>query len=406
MRSSVLPSKQIASKMTNAFRIDPGFVSRVIEWYGFEQEKTREAREDWERTHPDGQPAFKSRKAVPSRSIRRHIRSLLEEAFWASLRTEEGRFHGFALEYAPEPSGLPSIAFKESRPFNSRELGKVAPALTSDQIIRVWPSEIAGGKSDLRMWGFSRKLDSSSLWLKTIGPGKIVLSIGYFEKSAIDSQRADFVSELSLSRVREIFQRARRGELASEHYFAEACRARDLEIIARAMPSHGKGGTLLVVRDLGQSIEELRYPVKPDETVTEYLHERDCLLEEGRFGGDPEFFRIYLESVGQVTAVDGAALVTNELSLLGFGAKTRPVSDEPFTLRLSGPFDSSEPKNCRSDSTLMNWGTRHKSAARFIFDNRDALAIVASQDGRLSMFAWDESKGVVSVIEEAEFLLL
>ena len=33
-------------------------------------------------------------------------------------------------------------------------------------------------------------------------------------------------------------------------------------------------------------------------------------------------------------------------------------------------------------------GTRHLSAAQFVHDQRDAVALVASQDGRFTVFAW------------------
>jgi hypothetical protein len=33
-------------------------------------------------------------------------------------------------------------------------------------------------------------------------------------------------------------------------------------------------------------------------------------------------------------------------------------------------------------------GTRHLSAAQFVHDQRDAIALVASQDRRFTVFAW------------------
>jgi hypothetical protein len=33
-------------------------------------------------------------------------------------------------------------------------------------------------------------------------------------------------------------------------------------------------------------------------------------------------------------------------------------------------------------------GTRHLSAAQFVQDQRDAIALVASQDGHFTVFAW------------------
>ena len=40
-------------------------------------------------------------------------------------------------------------------------------------------------------------------------------------------------------------------------------------------------------------------------------------------------------------------------------------------------------------------GTRHLSAAQFVHDQRDAIALVASQDGRFTVFAWSPCEGMV-----------
>ena len=40
-------------------------------------------------------------------------------------------------------------------------------------------------------------------------------------------------------------------------------------------------------------------------------------------------------------------------------------------------------------------GTRHLSAAQFIFDQRDATALVASQDGRFTVFKWSPTEQFV-----------
>jgi hypothetical protein len=47
-------------------------------------------------------------------------------------------------------------------------------------------------------------------------------------------------------------------------------------------------------------------------------------------------------------------------------------------------------------------GTRHQSAAQFVFDQRDCLAIVASQDGALSMFAWEGAQEQVIVLRDCQ----
>jgi hypothetical protein len=334
---------------------------------------------------------------------------LLEESFWASLRTEEGRRHNFELEYGPqgedEPYHKDPIVLSKPLPFDSRTLAKLAPSLHSTQIIGVWPRASTAGKGELAIWGFAKKLFGSSLSLKTIEPGKIVLSIGGFQKAGMDGQRADFVSENALRLLRDGFRKARRNDLAQDAELVEMSRSSDLEIIARSMRSHGSGGTLLVVRDYDESlIERMSYAIRSDETLKEYLAARDSMLREGRFGGGPEVFRDFLESIGQLTAVDGATMVTYDLCLLGFGIKVKAKNTNAFRIRHSGPFDHSELRiEC---SRKTDWGTRHQSAAQFIFDKPDALAIVASHDGKLSVFMWDEVNRAVSVTEEAEFLLL
>ena len=40
-------------------------------------------------------------------------------------------------------------------------------------------------------------------------------------------------------------------------------------------------------------------------------------------------------------------------------------------------------------------GTRHLSAAQFVQDQRDAVALVASQDGRFTIFAWSPCENMV-----------
>lgn len=220
----------------------------------------------------------------------------------------------------------------------------------------------------------------------------------------MDGQRADLVSEYALRLLREVFRKARRSDLAKEAELVEMFRSSDLEIIARAMRSHGKGGTLLLIRNYDKCVvDEMRYCVKPDKTLRAYQESRDSALRDGQLAGDPKVFQKLLESIGQLTAVDGATMVTYDLCVLGFGAKIKPRNSAlPFKeLRFSGPFESIKPKG-----NSKTWGTRHKSAAQFVFDTRDALAIVASQDGKLSVFMWDDAEQMVSVTEEAEFLLL
>jgi DNA integrity scanning protein DisA with diadenylate cyclase activity len=50
-------------------------------------------------------------------------------------------------------------------------------------------------------------------------------------------------------------------------------------------------------------------------------------------------------------------------------------------------------------------GTRHLSAAQFVHDQRDATALVASQDGRFTIFKWSSCDELVHA-HRVEALLL
>jgi hypothetical protein len=50
-------------------------------------------------------------------------------------------------------------------------------------------------------------------------------------------------------------------------------------------------------------------------------------------------------------------------------------------------------------------GTRHLSAAQFVHDQQNAVALVASQDGRFTIFAWSPCETSVHA-HRVEALLL
>ena len=95
-----------------------------------------------------------------------------------------------------------------------------------------------------------------------------------------------------------------------------------------------------------------------------------------------------------LTAVDGATVITDRYELLAFGAKIvrRDGSSEVREVVMTEPIEGGraeivEPSQLR--------GTRHLSAAQFTRDQHDAVALVASQDGRFTVFAWSPCENMV-----------
>jgi hypothetical protein len=96
-----------------------------------------------------------------------------------------------------------------------------------------------------------------------------------------------------------------------------------------------------------------------------------------------------LGAVGGFTAIDGATVITRQYHLLAFGAKVARARSRPPVdkLVLTEPVVGSEPEHLHP---ARYGGTRHLAAAQFVHDQRDALALVASQDGYFTVFAWSE----------------
>jgi hypothetical protein len=92
--------------------------------------------------------------------------------------------------------------------------------------------------------------------------------------------------------------------------------------------------------------------------------------------------------------VDGAAVITDRFEVLAFGAKIvrRRGSAQVEQVHVTEPIEGSVPE-VANPSQLG--GTRHLSAAQFVQDQRDAVALVASQDGRFTVFAWSPCEDLV-----------
>ena len=111
-----------------------------------------------------------------------------------------------------------------------------------------------------------------------------------------------------------------------------------------------------------------------------------------------------VEAVAGLTAVDGATVITNQYELVAFGAKIarRKGSPQVEQVTVTEPIEGDVAQVVHP--TQLG-GTRHLSAAQFVHDQRDSVALVASQDGRFTVFAWSPCEAMVHA-HRVEALLL
>jgi hypothetical protein len=177
--------------------------------------------------------------------------------------------------------------------------------------------------------------------------------------------------------------------------------------LAVSMRAHGRGGLLLVVPsgsdEWRQSIvEPIPYSVSPP------FRQLAELMRESGEGRQARVWQEALEetvnSIAGLTAVDGATVLTDTYELLAFGAKiTRRRGASPVEqIAATEPIEGGESSILASTEL---GGTRHLSAAQFVHDQRDAIALVASQDRRFTVFAWSPCEERVHA-HRVEVLLL
>jgi hypothetical protein len=142
--------------------------------------------------------------------------------------------------------------------------------------------------------------------------------------------------------------------------------------------------------------------------VTPPFAELGWLLRDGN--GEPsdrrrqDALRHAVDAIAGLTAVDGATIISDAYDLLAFGAKImrRDVAAQIERVVSAEPIKGAV---ARVVSPNELGGTRHISAAQFTQDQHDSIALVASQDGRFTIFAWSPADEMVHA-HRVEALLL
>jgi hypothetical protein len=176
--------------------------------------------------------------------------------------------------------------------------------------------------------------------------------------------------------------------------------------LAVSMRAHKRGGTLLVVPAGTEAWREsivrpIAYAADP--AFTELA---DLTNDAARAGESPDYAALgrVVDAVAGLTAVDGATLITDRYELLAFGVK---IGRPDGRLRVERVVVTEPVEGAAATvlAPLQLGGTRHISAAQFAQDQQDAFALVASQDGRFTAFAWSPREEMVHA-HRVETLLL
>ncbi|TAK15438.1 MAG: hypothetical protein EPO35_07505 [Acidobacteria bacterium] len=344
---------------------------------------------------------FSRYRSAPDAS---NIETLVDAAFWASLRREEGVTPKISLAFASPDDTINPLLFASPLPVAPAALAKLAPAVERPGIHL---GVSVGADGQLKVWGTTRHLPAHCFVIEVVTSGLLVIKqrselMGKFVNVAVlEGDQVKFVDERS-AQVPDC-PGVLQSLLGLDRQIVPKSGADSINVLvqlAASMRGHGRGGALLVTPSgsddwMQSTVFPALYALDPPFTGLSDLIRRQ---------GDADDLRHAVEGVAGLTAVDGAMVMNDAYDVLAFGVKInrRKGSSTVERISLTEPIEGSAPTIV---SPGQLGGTRHLSAAQFVHDQTDAIALVASQDGRFTIFKWSSVEQMVHA-HRVESLLL
>jgi hypothetical protein len=363
----------------------------------------------------------------------RELASLLDEAYQASLRMEEGRAVRLRIhydEFFPERTELtgPLIRFDTCVPCDSGALVRLAPCIgLTTRFLAVGPDE----KRKLQIWGIGDYLllpdprvgngseyqvlaRVSGRQISILGPGMLRVAS---KTRTIELQGGRITFLVSVHRappVREWMEAVALDLGGADEVRSRACGSmvgRMMSDVLESIARERHGGCILVFPDRPVDPKRVKILYQLDSNVLRTTVERRAAFTRSGLaartakGGLNENVAVQLEAdfsravdlVHSLASVDGAVVLGGDLQLIGFAAKIEAEACPLVECR----FDGRPPEQI----DMKKFGTRHQSAAGLCKAMPGTIAFVVSQDGSIRVFrcsrrdepvvAWDVVPGWV-----------
>ncbi len=340
---------------------------------------------------------------------KRVIEAMVDTIFWASMRREEGHSPKISVAYLPPELAGEPLLFAQRIPFYSYSLTKLAPGVERPGIhLGIWHDE-----DELYIWGSTVTLPDFCMVIEVSEPGLMVVKYrrtdgyGKFANLAVlVGDQIKLVDENSINNNNtdtDILSAILR--FASPAYWNRSVNV--LVQLAVSMRAHGKGGALLIVPSENRAwrdstIKPLSYDLFPPyaglHNILKLEHEKD------RSKSWQSAMKREIDKIAGFTAIDGATIMSDQHKLLAFGVKLGRLDGNPAIdkIFIKEPVVGGK---AIIDNPSKAGGTRHLSAAQFVFDQPDCLALVASQDGRFTVFSWSPDDQIVQAYRIDTLLL-
>jgi len=356
--------------------------------------------------------------AVPAEIIpsAEDLALMADAALWATTQPDEGRYPRFTLLFSPPELCRGAITIPEV-PLTPANVARLAPALKTG-ITQIGVRRAESGP--LTIWGLFAG-HTTSVEVSGTEPGRVVVRLLY-NLAVVQRNTVHLLVRRDQEAGLHGLGRGHIAAILGESAATTQERARRtvagvlLLMIVDVIREQRHGGTLLVMPHskhpsrrwldsgratrlhpglrphLGRLLAALPAGKDPWEAMPEvpdlynYLVGRPDRVDSKLIGATT--------AVGVLAAVDGALVLTQSLRLVTFGATIREPQPPLTTAKLDWIvrrpiLDYSQPKQQGVVAKIETLGgTRRQSAARFVANNYDTIALTASHDGPLSLAAW------------------
>ncbi|MDX5346448.1 MAG: hypothetical protein LPK19_04315 [Hymenobacteraceae bacterium] len=319
------------------------------------------------------------------------IETIIDTAFWASLRREEGVSPKVSLVFLPPELVPQPLLFKEKLPYRPRVLTKIAPGVAQAGIhIGVWHED-----GELYIWGTTSEVINFCFVLDVSEPALLVVKhrrsegFGTFANVAVlIGDQVKIIDENSASIPDCPALLTSLLGFTVPAFWSNSVNV--LILMAVQMRAHKRGGILLIVpsdsdRWCESIIQPLNYAVQPRFSGLAALMQQKPETDKELVWQTS--VRQEVTNIASLTAIDGATIINDNYDLLAFGAKIGRAADSTPVeeVIITEPVIGTEAIMAHP---AQRGGTRHLAAAQFVNDQHDSMALVASQDGSFTVFVW------------------
>jgi len=336
------------------------------------------------------------------------VEAIVDVAFWTSLRKEEGNTPRISLVYLSPDQANKNLLLNKPLLLTPENLTRLAPGLERAGIhVGVYLME-----GELYIWGTTMSVPELCFVLDVSEPALLVIK----HRSSSGNGKFTNVAVLQGDKVKVVDET--KGYDADTPPMLQWLLGSRLPVdrnepvnvliqLALSMRDHGRGGILLVVPAGSQSwldsiIQPMAYSIIPvKQGLADLVRQNDERITQTVW---QSALRREVDHLAGLTAIDGATVINAQHELLTFGAKIGRKRGGTRVERISliEPIVGGEARHLHPG---QSGGTRHLSAAQFVHDQRDAMALVASQDGQFTIFTWSEKEDIV-LAHRIESLLL